>query len=138
MICIKKFESFLSRPVNEDYYNLSEFLIDNFMDDLEIYAYEDVKPSDKFWAFSDFKDEYQFPDFKNISSKLSDFKGTEIKSIVVFNLSESELDKIYNTLDNEFLNRVFDFIGFKLDTTWQSTHNELEGINLYDIKFQLK
>lgn len=136
----KIFES-ESKPSNDDYYKLCLILMDDLMDDMDIYSKTDENfedddnlPLNKFWAFNGSNKKDKMGEYI-LSSDLSDFES--IRMLVIFNIPELEIDTVENFLNDGYLSDIGEILGYKVSIEVKETLNDEYQCYFYDIEFSL-
>jgi hypothetical protein len=140
---LKKYKIFesISKPSNDDYFELSNILMDDLMDDMDIYSKTDENfnddentPLNKFWAFNGSNKKDKMGEYI-LSSDLSDFES--IRMLVIFNIPELEIDNIKEFLNDEYLGELGKMLGYKVTIDIEEILNDEYQCYFYDIEFNL-
>jgi hypothetical protein len=140
---LKKYKIFesISKPSNDDYFELSNILMDDLMDDMDIYSKTDENfnddeniPLNKFWAFNGLSKRDKMGEYI-LSSDLSDFES--IRMLAIFNIPELEIDNIKEFLNDEYLGELGKMLGYKVTIDIEETLNDEYQCYFYDIEFKL-
>jgi hypothetical protein len=129
------------KPTNDDYFKLSNILMDDLMDDMDIYSKtdenfddDDNTPLNKFWAFNGSNEKDKMGEYI-LSSDLSDFES--IRMLVIFNIPELEIDNIKELLNDEYLGELEEMLGYKVTIDIEEILNDEYQCYFYDIEFKL-
>jgi hypothetical protein len=140
---LKKYKIFesISKPTNDDYFKLSNILMGDLMDDMDIYSKtdedfddEDNLPLNKFWVFNGSNKKDKMGEYI-LSSDLSDFES--IRMLVIFNIPELEIDNIKELLNDEYLGELEEMLGYKVTIDIEEILNDEYQCYFYDIEFKL-
>jgi len=135
---IKSFKLFESSDINLDYAHLKDILQSEVFDEFDIETIErdvrgfddfDVQPQHKFWSYHKVSRQEPYTDIR-YSCNLDG----EIDSIIIFNISESEIDIINNKLDS-LVNLVESSLGKNL--VWSTDEVIGDYSDYYDCQIKL-